>query len=76
MKLTTVERERITDSMLKIQSVRASLDEVDETKIPNAEAIESCLETADHSLKIALGYARSEPKLAPEDDEVEEDQSL
>ena len=79
MKLTPVERERITDSMLKIQSVRASLDEVDESKIPNVEEIESCLESADHSLKIALGYARSESQLEAsivpdEEDKVESDE--
>jgi hypothetical protein len=58
MMLTTVERERITDSMLKIQSVRASLDQMDEAKIPHVEEIESCLDSADHHLKVALGYAR------------------
>ena len=59
MKLTTVERERITDSMLKIQSVRANLEKVDDRKIPSAEEISECLENADQNLKIALGYARS-----------------
>ena len=59
MKLTIVDRERITDSMLKIQSVRASLNEVDDSKIPNADEVESCLETADASLKEALGYRKS-----------------
>jgi len=78
MKLTTVERERITDSMLKIQAVRASLDEVGEAKIPNADEIETCLETADQSLKTALGYARSgsqpDTSVVPdEEDEVEPD---
>ncbi len=58
MRLTTVERERITDSMLKIQSVRANLGEVDSAKIPKANEIEACLEAADQSLKEALGYAR------------------
>ncbi len=58
MRLTPVERERITDSMLKIQSVRASLDEMDQAKIPNSGEIEECLETADRSLKEALGYSR------------------
>ena len=62
MTLTTVERERITDSILKIQSVRASLDEVDEGKIPNVGEIESCLDSADHNLKVALGYARSKAR--------------
>ncbi len=59
MKLTTVDRERITDSMLKIQSVRANLNEIDDSKIPNADAVDQCLETADASLKEALGYRRN-----------------
>ena len=63
MKLTEVERERITDSILKLQSVRVSLEEVDEGKIPHVDEIESCLENADHNLKLALGYARSESPL-------------
>jgi hypothetical protein len=59
MKLTTVDRERITDSMLKIQSVRANLSELDDSRIPNADEVESCLETADASLKEALGYRKA-----------------
>lgn len=57
MRLTPVERERITDSMLKIQSVRASLDEMDQSKIPNSEEIDACLESADRSFKEVLGYS-------------------
>ncbi len=57
MRLTTVERERITDSMLKIQSARANLEHVDGGKIPAADEIDSCLETANGNLKITLGYA-------------------
>jgi hypothetical protein len=60
MKLTSAERERITDSMLKIQSVRDSLNELNGGKIPNVDEIESCLDSADHQLKVALGYVRSE----------------
>jgi hypothetical protein len=45
--------------MLKIQSVRANLNELDDSKIPNADEVESCLETADASLKEALGYRKS-----------------
>ncbi len=56
MRLSSVERERITDSMLKIQSARASLEEVDDRKLPSAEEIQECLESADASLKKALGY--------------------
>jgi hypothetical protein len=37
MALTRVEREKITDGMLKIQSARASLKEVDGRKIPEFE---------------------------------------
>ncbi len=44
--------------MLKIQSVRANLDEIDDAKIPNAGEIGACLATADRSLRQALGYAR------------------
>ncbi|HTS27097.1 MAG TPA: hypothetical protein VMH81_14575 [Bryobacteraceae bacterium] len=44
------------DSLLKIQSVRESLDVIDRGRIPNSKAVEECLETADQSLKEALGY--------------------
>jgi hypothetical protein len=57
MKLTTVDRERITDSVLKIQSVRASLDQVDEGKIPRQDEMEECLEKTDNGLREVLGYA-------------------
>jgi len=57
--LTLSERERITDSMLKIQSVRNSLDLVDEDKVPSMEEIETCLKSADDSLRVALGYVPS-----------------
>jgi len=54
MGLTKVERERITDSVLKIQSARSSLGGVDKTKIPESEALEECLDDADKNLRIAL----------------------
>jgi len=54
--LTRVERERITDSVLKIQSARLALKEVDHGKIPSQEEIETCLEDADENLRTALGY--------------------
>ena len=74
MKLTTVERERITDSVLKIQSVRASLDQVDEEKIPKRDEMEG-LEGVDHGLREVLGYARrdsggSVPSKPPKKDEA------
>jgi len=68
MNLTPVERERITDSLLKIQSARATLENVDDSKYPNAEEIESCLESADQQLKIALGYAPAETEVNPVSD--------
>ena len=46
------------DSMLKIQSIRASLDGVDDDKIPNADAVHECRQTADQTLKQALGYTK------------------
>jgi hypothetical protein len=59
MRLTNVERERLTDSMLKIQSIRATLGEVDESKVPDSHEIHKCLDEADHSLRTALGYKKA-----------------
>ena len=47
MALTNAERERITDSRAKLQSVARSLKHVDPKEIPDAAAIEDCLEDAD-----------------------------
>ena len=58
MKLTETERERLTDGVLKIQSVRASLDHVEKSKIPQREEIDECLQKIDHSFRESLGYAR------------------
>ena len=54
MPLTNVEREKITDSVLKIQSVRASLENIDETKIPDYGEIQGCLSIVDKNLRLAL----------------------
>jgi hypothetical protein len=62
MALTRMEREKITDGMRKIQSARASLEEVDGSKIPEFEALEDCLEDADKNLGIALRQARATKK--------------
>ena len=56
MKLSNAERERISDSALKVQSVRKSLDHIAETIIPNREELEECLENVDEKLREALGY--------------------
>jgi hypothetical protein len=58
MQLSNVDRERMQDSMLKIQSIRASLGAIDDGKIPNASAVHECLNAADESLKEALGYKK------------------
>jgi len=54
MALTRIERERITDSRLKIQFVASSLNHVDPQKIPDYEEIEKCLASADKGLGAAL----------------------
>ena len=54
MALTRVERERITDSRLKVQSITNSLKHVDSNKVPDFEEIQECLEGADKSLGEAL----------------------
>lgn len=62
MYLTRVEREAITDSVLKIQSIQASLDQVDEAKIPDMEEIHICLKTAHKSLRGVLREGPSHKK--------------
>jgi hypothetical protein len=54
MALTRVERAKITDSALKIQSAQASLEHLDKTKVEGFEDIEDCLEVADANLRQAL----------------------
>jgi hypothetical protein len=62
MGLTRLEREKITDGMLKIQSARASLEEVAADKIPEFENLEDCLEDADKNLSRALRQAPAAKK--------------
>ena len=54
MYLTRLEREAITDSVLKIQSIQVSLEQVDQTKIPDIDEIHGCLNTAHRSLQGVL----------------------
>jgi predicted fused transcriptional regulator/phosphomethylpyrimidine kinase len=67
MSLTRLEREAITDSVLKIQSIQASLEHVRDATIPDREEIESCLETADKRLRVVLekGSSGNEPPARP-----------
>lgn len=60
MALTRVERERISDSRLKLQSVSNSLKHVDPEKIPHFDEIEECLGDADKNLGGALQSSESE----------------
>ena len=54
MELTKSERAKITDSVHSIQSARASLHSVDESKVPKLGEIQECLEGADKNLRLAL----------------------
>jgi hypothetical protein len=54
MELSKLEREVITDSMLKIQSIEASLDQIDKSKLDDFDEIHSCLRSAGKSFRLAL----------------------
>ena len=60
MALTRVERAKITDSALKIQSAQASLEKLDEDKVEEFAQIQQCLEMADANLRRALRENGSE----------------
>ena len=60
MKLTQAEKERITDSQMKLQSVANSLRHVDPKKLADFEDIQECLEDADKSLGGALRLSGTE----------------
>ena len=54
VELKKVERERITDSLLKLQAVSNSLNRVDPTNVPDLKDVQECLEDADKILGRAL----------------------
>ena len=54
MQLSKLEREVITDSMLKIQSIEASLKQIDGSKLNDIDEIQSCLKSARTSFRTAL----------------------
>ena len=58
MALSELEREVITDSMLKIQSIQASLNHIEDAKLAAIDEIRSCLTTATNSFRAALKSAR------------------
>ena len=63
MALTRGEKERITDSRLKLQSVSSSLDHVDPEKVPDLQQIQECLQGAEKSLYEALRSSNSGPRI-------------
>ena len=54
MSLTRVEKERLIDAQLKLQSAARSLKHVEAKKVPDHDEIEDCLEGAEKSLSEAL----------------------
>ena len=60
MALTRTERERVSDSRLKIQSAAKNLATLDPGKVPDAAEIQECLEGAEDSLQRALHEAETE----------------
>jgi len=60
--LTKRERAKITDSMHSIQSARASLADIDGTKVPDVDEIQECLESADKNFRGALRDAPEQKK--------------
>ena len=54
MALTRVERQRLQDSRLRIQSIVSALGGIDPAKLPSYGEIAECLSEADRSIDIAL----------------------
>jgi hypothetical protein len=54
MPLTRLERERISDSRLKLRSAADSLRHVDPSKVPDFDGIQDCLAGANKNLGAAL----------------------
>ena len=58
--LTHVEKERVNDSRLKLQSVSKSLKQVNPKEIPGIQALEDCLDDAEKNLRKALDQKSEE----------------
>jgi hypothetical protein len=52
--LTKLEREVITDSMHKVESIQASLAQIDPARLEDSDDIQDCLKSADKSFREAL----------------------
>ena len=53
MSLSKMEREACTDSMLKIQSIQASLEQIDGANVPDIDEIHRSLNSASQSFRAA-----------------------
>jgi hypothetical protein len=62
MRFTRLEREKITDGFLSIQSAESSLRDVDESKVPELDGIHDCLKAADRTLRRILRYSPTRKK--------------
>ena len=62
MALNRVERERITDSRIKLQAVAEALNHLSPEKVPDFAKIQECLDDATRSFDGALQQAGSSPK--------------
>lgn len=52
------DREKLTDTLLHVESARSALDQVEDAKVPKGDEVEECLENAQQSLREALGYLK------------------
>jgi hypothetical protein len=64
MDLTKTDRAKITDTVHSIQLAQASLTDIDESKVPEVDEIQECLEGADKNLRRALRQAPAKKKRA------------
>lgn len=60
MALTRLERERISDSRMKLQSAANTLSQIDPAKVPDFSDIQDCLDGAEKSLAGALRLSKSD----------------
>jgi hypothetical protein len=62
MELNKTDRAKITDSVHSIQLAQASLVDIDESKVPEVNEIQECLNGADRNLRRALRQAPAKKK--------------
>ena len=62
MDLSKTDRAKITDTVHSIQLAQASLLDIDDTKVPEVDEIQECLEGADKNLRRALRQAPTKKK--------------